>query len=70
MTIETKFNISDTIWFMNGNKAECCTVTSMKMGMDNHTNKNLWIFYSPYFRNYWISESKCFSTKEDLLKSL
>ena len=70
MTIKTKFNTDDVIWFMNGNRAEESRVVSIKCGIDNHTNKNVWIFYSPYFRDHWICESKCFATKEELLKSL
>ena len=70
MTIETKFNINDTFWTISGNTITVCKVISIRFGIDNHTNKNGYIMYSPTFADNWIHEADCFKTKEDLIASL
>ena len=70
MIIETKFNLDDTFWTISRNKVDSHRVVSIKFGIDNHTNKNGYIMYSPTFADNWISEQNCFKTKEELLASL
>ena len=64
MTIETKYNIGDEVWFTDRhNHPRCDRVTSIRLMHD------LSIMY--YFE-VWLSrdEKELFPTKEELLKSL
>ena len=64
MTIETKYNIGDEVWFIDGhNHPRCDRVTSIRLMHD------LSIMY--YFE-VWLSrdEEELFPTKEELIKSL
>lgn len=65
MTISTKYNIGDTVWFMHDNKCVSKKVENIKIDVDN-----MYIQY--IFNGYgiWLSEKHLFSTKEELLKSL
>ena len=65
MTINTKYNIGDTVWFMHDNKCVSKKVENIKIDVD--------IMYIQYVFNengVWLSEKHLFSTKEELLKSL
>ena len=65
MTISTKYDIGDTVWFMHDNKCVSKKVENIKIDVDN-----MYIQY--IFNGYGIclSEKHLFSTKEELLKSL
>ena len=73
MTIETKFNIGDEVWFMNRNKCESSIVEGIKvsfidgyyLGYIKHTS----IDYS--LGDFGIySEYSIFRTKQELLDRL
>lgn len=70
MTIETKYNIGDEVWFILGGKAR----QGIILGITFH---NLGHTLSSYYYNVQIgvshgsfNESDLFPTKEELLKSL
>lgn len=63
MTISTKYNIGDTVWFMHDNKCVSKKVENI--------NIDVYHKYVQYmFDEIWLSEKHLFSTKEELLKSL
>lgn len=64
MTIETKYNIGDEVWFIDGhNRPRCDRVTSIRLMHD------LSIMY--YFEvSISRDEEELFPTKAELLKSL
>ena len=37
MTIETKYNIDDKVWFIYGNKAQCATIIGIRYTCDVST---------------------------------
>lgn len=65
MTISTKYDIGDTVWFMHDNRCVLKKVENIKIDVDN-----MYIQYVFDGNNIWISEKHLFSTKEELLKSL
>lgn len=77
MTIETKYNIGDEVWFMEDNKAYSRVIAAIKV---THYGEKLTVLKYGYYlhpessdeRLYWLDqhESKLFPTKEELFKSL
>lgn len=65
MTISTKYNIGDTVWFMHDNKCVSKKVENIKIDVDN-----MYIQYMFDGNDIWLSEKHLYSTKEELLKSL
>lgn len=70
MTIETKYNIGDEVWFILGNKArqgKILGITFNKLG-----NSLICYYYnvSVGVSHGSFNESDLFPTKEELLKSL
>lgn len=65
MTIDTKYDIGETVWFMHKNKC-----VSMKIENINIEVKIKYIQYVFNESEIWISEKHLFSTREELLKSL
>lgn len=73
MTIETKFNVGDNIYFMFNNKITNGLINDIIYRKGNQVGEGL--FYSINILNYRITdcsfkEDLLFSTKEELLKSL
>ncbi len=69
MTLETKFDVGDTIWFMYNNRPMCAVVTTMIV------TKNESVYGEEYQcptrdRRHDIHHTFAFKTKEDLLASL
>lgn len=65
MTIKTKHNIGDMVWFLDGYRAQCCKVT----GVDVHVLGNS----KPYVQYRFcvfapVKEEHVFKTKEELIK--
>ena len=69
MTIETKYNIGDEVWFYEGIVSTKGEIGSIDVTM---TEKKLLIRYDIItpIALYFLSEKKLFPTKEELLKSL
>ena len=65
MTISTKYNIGDTVWFMHDNKC-----VSKKVENINIDVYHKYVQYMFDENSIWLSEKHLFSTKEELLKSL
>lgn len=77
MTIETEYNIGDAVWVIAGNELQKLRIQECKVSTARATRSEdgkfqvieCRIVY--YFGDgEWASESKCFPTKEELLKSL
>lgn len=73
MTIETKYNIGERVYFMHNNKVDnaCISDIDVLIRYDrNHirSNPDVSIYYYIDSRKY--SELNLFPTKEELIKSL
>lgn len=65
MTISTKYDIGDMVWFMYNNKCQSKKVENIKI--------DVYYMYIQYIldgNDIWLSEKHLYSTKEELLKSL
>lgn len=65
MTISTKYDIGDMVWFMYNN---ICILKKVE-----NINIDVYHKYVQYMfdeNSIWLSEKHLFSTKEELLKSL
>lgn len=65
MTISTKYDIGDMVWFMYNN---ICVLKKVE-----NINIDVYRKYVQYMfdeNSIWLSEKHLFSTKEELLKSL
>lgn len=65
MTISTKYDIGDMVWFMYDN---ICVLKKIE-----NINIDVYHKYVQYMfdeNSIWLSEKHLFSTKEELLKSL
>ena len=72
MTIKTKYNIGDEVWFMNENKACSDIITAIHI-YRTETMSNVTYGFGQSIHSQIIatmSEQDLFSTKEELLKSL
>lgn len=65
MTISTKYNIGETVWFMHDNKCVSKKIVNIRIDVDD-----LCIIYVFNENGMWLSEKRLYSTKEELLKSL
>lgn len=76
MTIETKYNIGDVVWFIDNNMATQSKIRSIVIevgGVGSIIKRH--ILYRMYVddiirRNPLVRESDLFPTKEELIKSL
>lgn len=73
MTIETKYNIGDEVWFMHDNKAKRGTIIKIDVSLERDMNSqnvgksvqySIFNFHAPYIGTH------LFHTKEELLNSL
>lgn len=67
MTVNTKFNIGDQVWYMSDNRPNESDITGFSISIDE--TKHLTIEYTLHF-NEKIGEQYLFSTKEELIASL
>lgn len=65
MTISTKYDIGDMVWFMYDNICVLKKVENIKIDVCD-----MYIQYIFDGNEIWLSEKHLFSTKEELLKSL
>lgn len=65
MTISTKYDIGDTVWFMHDNRCVLKKVENINIDVCH-----MYIQYMFDENDIWLSEKHLFSTKEELLKSL
>lgn len=76
MTIKTKYNIGDELWFMANNKPTTIKVwniiVEIKTKCDGQYTYGTHhkIYYQDYYGYHKILEQELFPTKEELLKSL
>lgn len=76
MTIETKYNIGDEVWFMTNNKPT--TMRVWDITIEIKTKFDGQYVYGDYYRIYYhdygnkntVKENNLYPTKEELLKSL
>lgn len=74
MTIETKFNIGDTVWFLKNNKVTSMEVWCIEVSATKIYVKPTYVFFraatSQNEGHLYFAEEDCFQTKEELLQSL
>lgn len=71
MTIETKYNIGDEVWFMNENKVYVSFVEDVRVKRNNKNTKIEYMVESMQKKDFGLKkEQDLFPTKEELLKSL
>jgi hypothetical protein len=73
MTIETRYNIGDRVWFMHDNKVESEIIIKINAVIEkdmNCTGVHKSIAYSLFNYSGYYTENKLFPTKEELIKSL
>lgn len=68
MTIETKYNIGDEVWFIKDNKPQTIQVFCIEIIAASTVSKPCIKYGFGNFERY--TESHLFPTKEELLKSL
>jgi hypothetical protein len=70
MTIETKYNIGDEVWFLSYHSPRKARIYGMSIYVSNSGKVSL--LYSITEKDvYWLKREKdLFSTKEELLNSL
>lgn len=66
MTIDTKYDIGQEVWFMHQNKCISSEIKDIHIDVLNYYIQ--YIFFVP--EEIWISKNDLFSSKELLLKSL
>lgn len=73
MTIETKYNIGDEVWFMHDNKAKRGTIIKIDVSLERDMNSQYVgksVQYSIFNMHCPYIGTHLFHTKEELLKSL
>ena len=75
MDIKTKYNIGDSVFFMNDNRVWQGEIESFDIGFSQRSSGEKYITISycvktMFFTDFSVAENKLFTTKEDLLKSL
>lgn len=68
MKINTKYSISDTVWFIKNNEVVRAKVSNVYVTINN--NEDMSVIYELYNHNERFKESDLFINKEELLKSL
>ena len=67
MEVKTKFNVGDMVWYIYNNKVSHLDVTAVSISV--YSDSDPIIKYTLHY-DYELDESKLFTTKEELLKSL
>lgn len=71
MTIETKYNIGDEVWFIWENKVYVSFIEDVRVKRNNKNIKIEYMVESMQKKDFGLKkESDLFPTKEELLKSL
>lgn len=71
MTIETKYNIGDEVWFMNENKVYVSFIEDVRVKRNNKNTKIEYMVESMQKKDFGLKkEQDLFPTKEELIKSL
>jgi len=72
MTIETKYNINDAVWFFYNNKAECKPIWNIDVSISKSSASVTYVFFEERGsdNHKHIMEKHCFPNKEALLQSL
>lgn len=69
MTIETKFNIGQEVWFAEENEPKSDIILGIEVNIYKGTRTTEYLFANDSYP-YGLNESELFHTKEELLKSL
>lgn len=69
MTIETKYNIGDEVWFAEEGDAICEEILSIEINVYKGKLFIEYLFANDSYQ-FGLNESDLFPTKEELLKSL
>lgn len=69
MTVETKFSIGDTVFFMWNNEVSSGTISALLVNKSSHELTTTYVI--PYrFNTVNLPEDKIFPSKEELLQNL
>lgn len=76
MTIETRYNIGDEVWVILDNRAQRLVIKDFSIKSETRYDEFPVRYYSKIVVKYYfgdveyVDETMCFSTKEELVKSL
>lgn len=80
MKIETKYNINQAVWFIEGGKVVEDTILKIEYNINNKSEEEIKYWFEPFTRlgnvGYYESgyrvfyENQIFATKEELINSL
>ena len=70
MTIETKYNLGQKVFFLLNNKVECYPIVKIEVEVDGGDMSVNYTLHNSLGRIKPIREELLFPTKEELLKSL
>lgn len=70
MTIETKFSIGDTAFYMNDNRVQMGEITRIEITIDSRGTSTVYYATDGNLCPHKRYGSEIFHTKEELLKSL
>jgi len=70
MTITTKYDIGETVWFMEDNKACSATIKSCELDVGSNNIHTVYTVTHPSHKCVKYAEVHLFPTKEALLASL
>lgn len=72
MTINTKFNIEDSCFYMSENKVTVSTITAIKFSLYKDGSGGIYYTLSNSYKGNFpeFKESELFSSKEELINSL
>lgn len=65
MTIKTKHNIGDMVWFLDGCRAQCCKVTGVDVQVLGNSKPYVQYRFCVFAP---VKEEHVFKTKEELIK--
>lgn len=70
MTIKTKFNINESVFFISHNKIQCAIIKGISVYINSLNKQYIKYNIVNSEEGIFIDEEKIFITKQDLLKSL
>ena len=69
--IETKFNVNDKVWILDGKKARQLSIYSIKMTIDLDKDISIQYYFNKgtedNFKCMIVNESECFTTLDELI---
>lgn len=70
MTIETKFNALEKVYVLRNSHAEIGIIQGIEINYNEYLCIDYFIEFNKNEKPEWYSEKECFSTKDELIKSI